>query len=212
VVYTDAAPAVEPGGRRRKDGNPLMRSIDPMVTTFIVIPLLIFLARLIDVSIGTVRIIMLNRGRRLIAPALGFVEVLIWLLAIREIFQHLDNVIAFFAYAAGFAGGTMVGMMIEEKLAIGTVAVRAITTEDARDLMARLSAADFGVTSFGAEGVKGNVRLIFIIVRRRELPQALEIIRNLHPHAFITVSDVRTVSEGVFPEHRVRFSFPRLRK
>jgi uncharacterized protein YebE (UPF0316 family) len=189
-----------------------MRSIDPMVMTFIVIPFLIFLARLIDVSIGTVRIIMLNRGRRLIAPALGFVEVLIWLLAIREIFQHLDNVIAFFAYAAGFAGGTMVGMLIEEKLAIGTVAVRAITTDDARDLMARLSAADFGVTSFGAEGVKGNVRLIFIIVRRRELPEALEIIRSLHPRAFVTVSDVRTVTEGVFPEHRMRFGFPRLRK
>jgi uncharacterized protein YebE (UPF0316 family) len=186
-----------------------MRAIDPTVMTFIIIPFLIFLARLLDVSIGTIRIIMLNRGRRLLAPALGFVEVLVWLIAIRQIFHHLDNVVAFFAYAAGFAGGTMVGMIIEEKLAIGTVAIRAITPEDARDLMARLNAADFGVTSFGAEGVKGNVRLIFAIVRRKELPQALEIIRELHPRAFVTVSDVRTVSEGVFPVRPMRFGFPR---
>lgn len=173
--------------------------------TWVVIPSLIFLARLCDVSVGTIRIIMLNRGKRSIAPVLGFVEVLIWLIAIREIFQHLDNIAAFMAYALGFAGGTMVGMAIENKLAIGTVAIRVITTEDARDLIDRLSEYHFGVTSFAAEGVNGKVRLVFSIAARKQLGRAMEIIQGLHPTAFVSVSDVRSVSEGFFPERSYRF-------
>lgn len=177
--------------------------------TWVVIPILIFVARLVDVGLGTIRIIMLNRGRRAIAPILGFVEVLVWLIAIRQIFQHLDNIAAFFGYACGFAAGTVVGMVIEDKLALGMVAVRVITAEDARDLIVRMSESDFGVTSFAAEGVNGKVRLLFTITRRKQLDRVLEIIRDTHPRAFITVSDVRSVSEGVFPQNRYRFGFLR---
>ncbi len=180
--------------------------------TWIVIPVLIFLARLCDVSVGTIRIIMLNRGKRSVAPILGFVEVLIWLVAIRQIFQHLDNIAAFTAYALGFAAGTMVGMTIESKLAFGNVAIRVITSDDARDLIEKLSESKFGVTSFAAEGVNGKVRLIFSIAARKQLPRALEIINELHPRAFISVSDVRSVSEGVFPERSYRFGMLRKAK
>lgn len=180
----------------------------PEISAWILTPLLIFTARLIDVGLGTVRIIMLARGRKLIASGLGFIEVLIWLVAIRQIFHHLDNVAAFFAYAAGFAAGTAVGMLIEEKLAIGLVSIRIITDEDARDLTSKLAAAEFGVTSFAAEGVAGRVRLHFTIVRRKDLRRALDIVRERHPEAFISVSDVRTVSEGFFPETSPRLRFP----
>lgn len=178
------------------------------ISAWIITPLLIFSARMCDVGLGTLRIIMLSRGRKVIAPALGFVEIMIWLIAIRQIFQHLDNIAAFFAYAAGFSAGTAVGILIEEKLALGMVSIRVITTEDARDLVEELAASDFGVTSFAAEGVAGRVRLHFTIVRRKHLRRALDIIRQLHPTAFISVSDVRSVSEGVFPESSYRLRFP----
>ena len=190
----------------------LLDSIDPWWMTWFVIPVLIFLARMCDVGLGTIRIIMLNRGRKKLAPMLGFLEVLIWLVAIREIFQHLDNVAAFLGYALGFAAGTVVGMTIEDKLAIGMVAVRVITAEDARDLIVKLSESDFGVTSFAAEGVSGKVRLLFTITPRKKLDHALDIVRTTHPRAFISVSDVRSVSEGVFPERRYRFGFLRKAK
>ena len=177
--------------------------------TWVVIPFLIFLARVVDVGLGTVRIILLNRGRRALAPALGFLEVLIWLIAIRQIFQHLDNVAAFFGYALGFAAGTAIGMAIEEKLAIGMVTLRVITAEDARDLIVSMNESDFGVTSFAAEGVSGRVRLLFTIVRRKDLDRALDIVRDSHPRAFISISDVRSVSEGVFPPKPYRFGFLR---
>lgn len=178
--------------------------LTPEIMAWVVTPLLIFVARLVDVSIGTVRIILLSRGHRLLAPLFGFVEILIWLVALRQIFQHLDNIAAFFAYAAGFAAGTVIGMTIEDKLALGLVAIRLITAEDSTKLIHEMSKADFGVTSFAAEGVSGQVRLIFTIIRRKELDEALALIRRWHPSAFISISDVRSASEGVFPEESFR--------
>lgn len=174
-------------------------SLSPEVRTWVITPALIFIARLIDVSIGTMRIIFLSRGHRAMAPLLGFVEILVWLLAIRQVFTQLDNPAAFVAYAGGFAAGNYLGLRIEAKLAIGLLAVRIITAEDSRDLIARLNAQDFGVTSMAARGVTGDVQLIFTIVPRRQMDRVTDIVRSLHPRAFISVSDVKSVTEGVFP-------------
>src|SRR5690606_34194281 len=94
------------------------------------LPLLIFLARIADVSINTIRIIYVLGGRRLTATLLGFFESLIWLMAISQIFEQLDNWVCYFAYPAGFASGIFVGMIIEEKIAYGKVIVRIITRKD----------------------------------------------------------------------------------
>jgi len=167
------------------------------VTAWIVIPLIIFVARIFDVSISTVRIIMLSRGNRRIAPVLGFFEVIIWLIAIRQIFQHLDNVMAFIGYGAGFAAGTWIGMLIEEKLALGYLAVRAIVLSDDNRLLKALTEASFGVTTFVGEGRDGAVRLVFTIIRRRQLPQVIDIINDVSPNAFVSVADVRSAKEGI---------------
>lgn len=167
---------------------------------WVVTPLLIFVARLFDVSIGTMRIIFISRGHRALAPMLGFFEILIWLLAIRQVFTHLDNPAAFVAYAAGFAAGNYFGLIIESKVAIGLAAIRIITSEDSKDLIAQLNACDFGVTLVAARGVSGDVQLIFTVVPRRQLETAVGIINRLHPRAFISISDVRSVAEGVFPQ------------
>jgi uncharacterized protein YebE (UPF0316 family) len=169
------------------------------VTAWIVTPLIIFVARIFDVSISTVRIIMLSRGNRRIAPVLGFFEVIIWLIAIRQIFQHLDNVMAFIGYGAGFAAGTWIGMLIEEKLALGYLAVRAIVLSDDNRLLKALTEANFGVTTFVGEGRDGAVRLVFTIIRRRQLPNVIEIINDVSPNAFVSVADVRSAREGIIP-------------
>lgn len=103
-----------------------MNFVDSQLFTWIVLPLLIFIARVVDVSIGTLRIVFIARGERLVAPILGFLEILIWLLAIGQIFKHLNNIGCYLAYAGGFAMGNYIGMVIEHKLAIGVQVIRII--------------------------------------------------------------------------------------
>lgn len=173
--------------------------LHPPWSVWVLTPLLIFFARMTDVSLATLRIIMLSRGRRRLAPFLGFFEILIWLIAIRQIFQHLDNWLAFVAYAAGFASGTALGMAIEQRLAIGLVAVRVIATNEATQIVDELRSRDFGVTSFAAEGQRGQVKLIYTIIPRKKLNAALSVIRGHNPKAFVSITDIRSVSEGFFP-------------
>lgn len=164
-----------------------------------VIPLLIFCARLLDVSLSTIRIILVSRGMRRIAPFIGFFEALIWLFAISQVMQHLDHWINYVAYAGGFAAGTWMGIFLEGRIALGLLAVRIITQDDATDLLQRLRDEKFGATDFAARGIKGNVRLIFTIIQRRDYERLIRIIEETHPKAFISTSDVRSVREGFIP-------------
>ncbi|HPA70469.1 MAG TPA: DUF5698 domain-containing protein, partial [Bacteroidales bacterium] len=96
-----------------------MEHLNTEIVNYLLLPLFIFLARIFDVSLGTLRIIFVTKGMRIIAPLVGFFEVLIWLLAISRIMQDLDNWVSYIAYAGGFATGNFVGMYLEERLAIG---------------------------------------------------------------------------------------------
>ena len=174
--------------------------------SLVLLPLLIFLARIMDVSIGTIRIILIGRGNKIVAPILGFFEVLIWLIAIQQIMQNLSNALYYIAYAAGFAAGNFIGMYIEEKLAIGVFLVRIITVEYASKLIDHLRRDDYGVTVLDAEGSKGKVN---VIVRRTDIKTIISIIDIYNPKAFYSIEDVRFVSEGVFPAKS--FPFRRIR-
>ena len=164
-----------------------------------ILPLMIFLARVLDVSMGTIRIVFVSRGLKVLAPIIGFFEVTIWLLAIRVIMQNLDNVVCYLAYGAGFAMGTFIGMKIEGKLALGSCVVRLITKKDATELIDFLRLNDYGVTSLTAQGSTGDVNVVFVLIKRRCLNDVVEIINIFNPRAFFTVEDVKTVREGVFP-------------
>ncbi len=142
------------------------------VFTWVVLPLLIFSARICDVTLGTLRIIFVARGKKLLAPLLGFCEVSIWLLAISQIMQNLNNIACFFAYAGGFAMGNFVGILIEDKLAMGTLMIRVFLVKDETEMKKRLSEAGFGVTSIDAHGMNGNVEIIYTIIKRRDLAKA----------------------------------------
>lgn len=166
---------------------------------WVVMPGLIFLARVCDMSLDTIRILLMSRGKTFVAPLLGFFQVLIWLLVIRQIFINLNNVACYLAYAGGFAVGTFAGMYIEERIAVGVEVVRVITRSDATQLIEYLRQKDFGVTSMNAQGTTGQVNVIFTIVRRADVPKVLEAVKRFNPKAFYTVEAIRSISEGVFP-------------
>lgn len=164
----------------------------------VVIPLLIFLARIVDVSLGTIRIVFVTRGHKLLAMAVGFFEVLVWLLALGQIMQNLTSIENFIAYAGGFAAGNYVGLMIEERLAFGLVSLEIITRSDADELVERLSQLHIGVTTVAARGISGHVRIVYTVVKRKTLPRIIKIVQEMNPKAFVCVQDVRSVREGFF--------------
>jgi len=169
------------------------------VITWVVLPVLIFLARICDVSLGTIRVIFVSRGYRHLAPVLGFFEISIWLFAIGQIMRDINDISIYLAYAAGFATGTFVGITLEERISLGTVLVRVITKPDCTDLIGALKAAGYGLTTHSADGAQGPVTIVFTVVNRKELSRVVGIIKEFNPHAFYSVEDVRHASEGVFP-------------
>ena len=154
-------------------------------------------------SLGTIRVIFISKGIRYLAPIIGFFEVIIWLLAIGQIMNNLTNFVANIAYGAGFAAGTYIGMVIEEKISLGLVSVRIITKKDPGELIQYLRLNNYGVTSLDGEGGTGKVKMVFTIIKRQDLPHVVEIIKQFHPNAFYSVDDVKSVGEGIFPENRL---------
>ena len=175
---------------------------------WVILPVLIFCARICDVSLGTIRVIFITKGVRYLAPLIGFFEVIIWLLAIGQVMNNLTNVASYIAYGGGFAMGTFIGMLIEEKISLGLTSVRIITKEEPSQLVNYLRSQNYGVTTVDGEGATGQVKMVFSIIRRQDLPDVVEVIKRLHPGAFYSVEDVKSVSEGVFPEERRRFPIP----
>ena len=176
--------------------------VSPDIFAFVVVPLLIFCARICDMSMDTIRVIFMSKGIKYFPAIIGFFEVIIWLVAIGQVMNNMTNVICYIAYGAGFATGTFIGMAIEEKLSLGLTSVRIITKEDPTELMKYLRANDYGVTSINGEGGTGPVKMVFTIIKRKDLNHVVSIIKEYHPKAFYSVEEVKSVAEGVFPEHR----------
>ena len=181
--------------------------IDTGVFNWVILPLLIYIARITDVTLGTMRIISLSRGLRKVAPILGFFEMIIWLLAIRQIFNHLNNPACYLAFAGGFATGVYTGMYLEHKLAMGLRIVRIITRYDSSNLIRILREEGYGLTTIDAEGNQGQVKILFTLVKRRDLTKVLNYVSKNNPNAFYTVEDVRNAAQGIFPHSGIQSSF-----
>ena len=167
------------------------------------IPVLIFFARILDVSIGTVRIIVVSRGYRTLASLMGFLEVFIWIVAISQVLQYMTGFVAYLFYSAGFATGTFVGMTIERRLTYGMALVRIIIGQNGDELINRLTAAGYRVTHLGAHGSKGPVEIIFSIIRRRDQKKMLDLIRQYKADAFYTVEDIRAVGNDMAAQSNI---------
>lgn len=161
------------------------------------LPILVFLARITDVSLGTIRIIFVVRGYCRIAPILGFFEVSIWVLAVSGTLKYLSNPLALIAYAGGFATGTAVGIWLERTLAVGFQLVRAINVNPSISLAEKLRESGYPVTKFEGQGGKGKTELCLIVVPRDQVKSLEELIFNVEPNAFVTIEDVREIVGGV---------------
>ncbi|HBG62581.1 MAG TPA: hypothetical protein DDX37_12240 [Candidatus Omnitrophica bacterium] len=167
-----------------------------MFYQWFLLPMFIFLARICDVSMDTLRIMLLSRNKKFIAPLIGFFQVLIWLFAFRQIIMNLSNPLCYIGFAGGFATGTYVGMIIEEKLAIGFQILRIITRKKASRLIEYLQNKGYGVTRVEGEGLSGKVDIIYIIVRRSEISWLVDMVKQYNPNAFYTIEDVSSISES----------------
>jgi uncharacterized protein YebE (UPF0316 family) len=161
--------------------------------------LLIFCLRIIDVPIGTLRVMYMVRGDRLRAVPLAFLESATWIFAISRIIKHVDNPVNMVAFAGGFAAGTLVGMTVEKWIASGFVLVRVITGAGSDRLAEAVRAAGFGVTVVEAEGRGGEQAVHFIVTLRRRGRELLDLIRRVDDDAFITIDPVQRAMGGYIP-------------
>jgi uncharacterized protein YebE (UPF0316 family) len=165
----------------------------------IALPILIFFARICDVSLGTIQLIFITRGFRRLASILGFFDILIYLFAITQIMRNLDDFTNYIAYGAGYATGTYVGMWLDDKISLGTVSIRVVTNKDASELISRLEKENYGVTTENAVGALGSVQIILTIVKRIHVANVVSLIQQFNPQAFYTIEDVRFVAKGISP-------------
>jgi len=158
--------------------------------------LFIFFARIVDVSLATFRMLMLIRGQRLPAAVTGFFEVGIYISALGRVVQHLNDPWKIMAYALGFSCGTLVGGLVEERLAVGYNLVQVIPKTHCGELICRLRRENFGVTVLEGQGRSGPRHILNITTRRKELPHLMNLLDKVDPQAFITTFDTRRTKGG----------------
>jgi uncharacterized protein YebE (UPF0316 family) len=174
-----------------------------------ILPLLILMARVVDVSMDTIRVILMAKGFRKYAPVIGFFQSLVWVITISRVMLHLENWTAYIGYASGFALGTLVGMLIEEKLALGYELIRVITRSDAGALIDNLREKGFPVTWVTGQGRQGEVGILYVILKRKTVDEVVRIIRTFNPNAFYTIEDMRFVSNGGYMPRSRKLTRPR---
>jgi uncharacterized protein YebE (UPF0316 family) len=179
-------------------------AISELSSSPLLLPCFVFVAETCVVTLSTVRTIFIARGLKVLAPALGFFEVSIWLFAIGQIMQNLSNVACYLAFAGGFTLGNFFGVLIEKKLAIGNVVVQITTRREPDALIEGLKSAEYGVTTLQAQGATGPVRVVFTVIKRKELVRVVEIIKHFDGKAFYSVNDLQTASRGIFPSSKAR--------
>ncbi|HOL16878.1 MAG TPA: DUF2179 domain-containing protein [Bacillota bacterium] len=172
----------------------------PLVLTYVVI----FFSRIFDVSLGTLRIIYLTRGQSKLAAAIGFVEVMIYVVALSMVINNLDHPLNILIYGLGFACGNYIGSLIEEKVAVGYVNVQVISKKSNGELEHSLRELGFGVTSMDCYGKDGPHRILHILIKRKILPLFLDKLRQLDHDAFISIIDTRKIMGGYFTRMKAK--------
>jgi uncharacterized protein YebE (UPF0316 family) len=166
--------------------------------SWVVLPLIIFLSRIGDVSLGTLRHVFISKGYRRLVPFLGFFEVLIWIIVVAQVMKNLNNVACYLAFAGGFATGTYVGLRIEERLALGLQVIRIITNQNCEELIQALKKENYGITVVDAHGAMGPVKMLFTIIKRKNVQSVVSIIHQYNPTAFYSVEDIKDTNQGIF--------------
>jgi uncharacterized protein YebE (UPF0316 family) len=162
----------------------------------ILIGLLIFALRVCDMALDTIRVLFVVRGKKLLAWILGFFQSLIFVIAISSVLTNVKNVVLILGYATGFATGNVIGMLIEERLAVGHIKLTIISPKRGNSIIKKLRSRGYGVTEIIARGRDGTVSMMNCYVRRKELEEVEKIALKKDSKAFITVEDIRPVRKG----------------
>ncbi|MDR0845346.1 MAG: DUF2179 domain-containing protein [Tannerella sp.] len=162
------------------------------------LPIVIFFGRICDVTLGTLRIIFVAKGEKRKAPVVGFFEVFIWVVVISQIFSHTNNIIAYLAYAGGYATGNFVGILVEDKIAFGFQLFRIYVKSHGLELMQELNKNGLGFTHIRGEGAVAEVEIIETVVSRKSGKKVIQIIKSFDPDTFYVVEDIRTKQKGIF--------------
>jgi uncharacterized protein YebE (UPF0316 family) len=157
---------------------------------------LIFLLRVMDMTLDTLRVLVVMRGRKPLAWVLGFFQALIFVLAISSVLKDLDNLLNIVGYAAGFATGNVVGMWIEERLAIGHMHLSIVSSRWGAAIAEKMRHEGYAVTEVPARGKDGTVTMLNCSVLRKNVQQVHALVNEIDPNAFITAEDVRPVRRG----------------
>lgn len=157
---------------------------------------LVFALRVFGVTLATVRVLIMTRGRKLLAASIGFFEVLVYALAIGYVVNNLSNVWNLLGYSLGFAVGTLVGMWLEGRMALGYASVRIVSKYRGHALADAIRDAGYGATVEWGEGRDGAVGLVVATVRRKEVDSVCALADNVDPSAFVTVEETRTIHRG----------------
>lgn len=158
--------------------------------------LIIFLLRCTDITLYTVRILMVVRGNKLLAWFFGFFQSLVFILALQKVVSGVHNGLSFGAYAVGFASGQVIGMSLEDRLGIGYLHLRIVSAALGQDIARQLRQAGYGVTEIFARGRDGGVELLHCALLRREKARVEAIVAAIDPDAFITSENIRPLQFG----------------
>lgn len=176
------------------------------------LPIVIFFGRICDVTLGTLRIIFVSKGERKKAPIVGFFEVFIWVVIISQIFSHANDIVAYLAYAGGYATGNYVGILVENKIAFGYQLFRVYTKKSGQELTQLLNKNGFGSTCMKGEGAVSEVDIIETVISRKSEKKVTGLINQFDPDAFFLIEDIRSKRKGIFALNSSAAGAPRLGK
>lgn len=173
------------------------------------LPIIIFFGRICDVTLGTLRIIFVSKGEKYKAPIVGFFEVFIWIVIISQVLTRANDLIAYLSYAAGYATGNFVGILIEQRIAFGVVLIRVFTKKSGKELAVLLNSNGHGSTAFYGEGAVGKVDVVETVINRKFTRNVEKIISAFDPEAFYVIEDIRTKQRGIFSKTTSLFAYRR---
>jgi uncharacterized protein YebE (UPF0316 family) len=175
----------------------------PPSLSMVVAFLTIFVLRIVGVTLATVRLLVMMRGKKMLSASIGFFEVLVYVLAVGPVINNLSNVWNLLGYCLGFAIGTLVGMGLEERLALGYASVRIVSTCRGNALADAIRGAGYGATLEWGQGRDGAVAMVIATVRRKEVDAICALTDQVDPDAFVTIEETRTIRRGYMRIPRV---------
>ena len=169
-----------------------------MAVTPVMAGLFVFAMRVIDMSLDTLRLLFVMRGRKLLAGSIGVIQATVFILAVSTVLKGPLDPLTVAGYALGFGAGVIIGMLVEQRLALGHAMLRVYSPGSGAAIAEALRAANFAVTEFTAHGRDGAITVINSAIARRDIARAQDIVKQIDPGAFITVDEIQPLQRGYF--------------